>query len=167
MRLPIVGRVTCGATRHRPCSARAPGAPIVLVGEQPGDQEDSPASPSSGRPASARRGARRRPARRARLYVTNAVKHFKLEPTRQAAHPQETARGGDSRVPAVAVARAGARSAASRGVPGNLSCARRARSVSDPQSRAWPAHSLGARTGRLRHHASLGDTSREGFSISS
>ena len=28
-------------------------------------------------------------------------------------------------------------------------------------------HNLGARTGRLRHHASLGDTSREGFSISS
>ena len=57
------------------------GAPIMLVGEQPGDQEDRTGAPFVG-PAGgildealAAGGVSRE-----RVYVTNAVKHFKFEP---------------------------------------------------------------------------------------
>jgi uracil-DNA glycosylase len=57
------------------------GAPIMLVGEQPGDQEDRKGAPFVG-PAGtildealAEAGISRE-----RVYVTNAVKHFKFEP---------------------------------------------------------------------------------------
>jgi DNA polymerase len=59
----------------------APGAPIMLVGEQPGDKEDLAGRPFVG-PAGAlldRALAAAGIAREA-VYVTNAVKHFKWEP---------------------------------------------------------------------------------------
>ena len=57
----------------------APNADIVLVGEQPGDQEDKAGTPfvgPAGRLLDKALAAADRD--RGRLYVTNAVKHFKF-----------------------------------------------------------------------------------------
>lgn len=56
-------------------------APVVVVGEQPGDKEDIAGRPFVG-PAGAMfdRAADEAGLDRDRLYVTNAVKHFKFEP---------------------------------------------------------------------------------------
>lgn len=56
-------------------------APIVVVGEQPGDKEDIAGRPFVG-PAGAMfdRAADEAGLERTKLYVTNAVKHFKFEP---------------------------------------------------------------------------------------
>lgn len=56
-------------------------APVVLVGEQPGDREDIEGRPFVG-PAGQllARALEQAEIDRARLYVTNAVKHFKFEP---------------------------------------------------------------------------------------
>jgi len=58
-----------------------PGAPLMLVGEQPGDQEDRTGQPFVG-PAGREldRLLREAGVDRSRCYVTNAVKHFKWEP---------------------------------------------------------------------------------------
>ena len=55
-------------------------ARLMLVGEQPGDQEDLVGHPSSGRLASCSTGAGRGGIARDDVYVTNVVKHFKWEP---------------------------------------------------------------------------------------
>ena len=56
-------------------------APLVFVGEQPGDQEDLAGKPFVG-PAGQMfdRALAEAGIERARVYVTNAVKHFKFEP---------------------------------------------------------------------------------------
>jgi len=56
-------------------------APVMLVGEQPGDQEDQQGRPFVG-PAGRilDRALAEAGIDRARVYVTNAVKHFKFEP---------------------------------------------------------------------------------------
>lgn len=56
-------------------------APVMLVGEQPGDQEDRQGRPFVG-PAGKMldRALADAGIDRARVYVTNAVKHFKFEP---------------------------------------------------------------------------------------
>ena len=56
-------------------------APVVLVGEQPGDQEDQQGRPFVG-PAGKilDRALADAGINRSRVYVTNAVKHFKFEP---------------------------------------------------------------------------------------
>jgi DNA polymerase len=56
-------------------------APVVLVGEQPGDQEDLQGRPFVG-PAGKilDRALADAGIDRSRIYVTNAVKHFKFEP---------------------------------------------------------------------------------------
>lgn len=56
-------------------------APVVFVGEQPGDQEDLAGKPFVG-PAGQLfdRGLEEAGIDRKRVYVTNAVKHFKFEP---------------------------------------------------------------------------------------
>jgi uracil-DNA glycosylase family protein len=56
-------------------------APLMLVGEQPGDQEDLQGRPFVG-PAGdiLDRGLARAGIDRAAAYLTNAVKHFKFEP---------------------------------------------------------------------------------------
>ena len=57
------------------------GARVMLVGEQPGDQEDLAGEPFVGpRRATASRSARRSRLDPAEVYLTNAVKHFKWEP---------------------------------------------------------------------------------------
>lgn len=58
-----------------------PGADIMFVGEQPGDQEDLSGRPFVG-PAGAvfDRALKEAGIDRSRVYVTNAVKHFKFEP---------------------------------------------------------------------------------------
>jgi len=58
----------------------APRAAVMLVGEQPGDQEDHAGHPFIG-PAGQLldRALRAAGVERARTYVTNAVKHFKFE----------------------------------------------------------------------------------------
>jgi DNA polymerase len=58
-----------------------PDAPVVLVGEQPGDQEDVQGRPFVG-PAGRMldRALAEAGIDRGRVYVTNAVKHFKFEP---------------------------------------------------------------------------------------
>lgn len=58
-----------------------PHAPVMLVGEQPGDREDQAGRPFVG-PAGALLNAALEEAGIARgeVYVTNAVKHFKWEP---------------------------------------------------------------------------------------
>jgi len=59
----------------------SPDAPLVFVGEQPGDQEDLAGKPFVG-PAGQMfdRALAEAGIDRARVYVTNAVKHFKFEP---------------------------------------------------------------------------------------
>ncbi len=69
-------------TRRKPCSAKArPHAALVFVGEQPGDQEDLAGKPFVG-PAGQLfdRALGEAGIDRSRVYVTNAVKHFKFEP---------------------------------------------------------------------------------------
>jgi uracil-DNA glycosylase len=58
-----------------------PDAEIMLVGEQPGDREDREGRPFVG-PAGVLldRGLAEAGVDRGRIYVTNAVKHFKFEP---------------------------------------------------------------------------------------
>ncbi|MGB9366046.1 MAG: UdgX family uracil-DNA binding protein, partial [Xanthobacteraceae bacterium] len=58
-----------------------PNAPLVFVGEQPGDQEDLAGKPFVG-PAGQMfdRALAEAGIDRSRVYVTNAVKHFKFEP---------------------------------------------------------------------------------------
>ena len=58
-----------------------PDAPVVFVGEQPGDQEDLAGRPFVG-PAGQMfdRALAEAAIDRTRVYVTNAVKHFKFEP---------------------------------------------------------------------------------------
>jgi DNA polymerase len=57
-----------------------PGAPLMLVGEQPGDREDIEGEPFVG-PAGALldKGLTEAGIQRGDAYVTNAVKHFKFE----------------------------------------------------------------------------------------
>lgn len=56
-------------------------APLMMVGEQPGDQEDLQGKPFVG-PAGALldNALREAGVKRSQVYVTNAVKHFKWEP---------------------------------------------------------------------------------------
>jgi len=68
------------ATQGVPGEGPAPAA-MMLVGEQPGDQEDLAGRPfvgPAGRVLDA--GLERAGAPRAQVYITNAVKHFKHEP---------------------------------------------------------------------------------------
>jgi uracil-DNA glycosylase family protein len=61
--------------------AGAPGARVVLVGEQPGDQEDQNGQPFVGPSGELLSQALEEVGLpREELYVTNAVKHFKWEP---------------------------------------------------------------------------------------
>jgi uracil-DNA glycosylase family protein len=56
------------------------GAPVAFVGEQPGDQEDRQGRPFVGRAGQLLdRAMAEAGLDRARVYVTNAVKHFKFE----------------------------------------------------------------------------------------
>jgi DNA polymerase len=90
----------CGLWQHatQPVAGEGPpDARVMLVGEQPGDEEDLRGRPFVG-PAGAVLDAALRAAglERARLYVTNAVKHFAWEPRgRRRLHrrplPQEVA----------------------------------------------------------------------------
>ena len=67
---------------RRPCSAKArPDAPVMFVGEQPGDQEDTIGRPFVG-PAGQMmdRAMEEAGIDRRTVYVTNAVKHFKFTP---------------------------------------------------------------------------------------
>jgi DNA polymerase len=59
----------------------SPKAEVILVGEQPGDREDVEGAPFVG-PAGREldRGLEAAGIDRRRIYVTNAVKHFKFEP---------------------------------------------------------------------------------------
>jgi uracil-DNA glycosylase family protein len=57
------------------------GAPIMLVGEQPGDYEDVAGKPFVGPPGKIKdRALEEAGIDRSHVYVTNAVKHFKWEP---------------------------------------------------------------------------------------
>jgi DNA polymerase len=73
---PLWRRATCTVFGQGPARAR-----IVVVGEQPGDQEDRAGQPFVG-PAGQLfdRALRAAGINREELYVTNAVKHFKWEP---------------------------------------------------------------------------------------
>jgi uracil-DNA glycosylase len=58
-----------------------PDAPVIFVGEQPGDQEDLAGHPFVGPAGKVFNGALEAAGiDRAQAYVTNAVKHFKFEP---------------------------------------------------------------------------------------
>jgi DNA polymerase len=58
-----------------------PGARVMLVGEQPGDQEDLAGEPFVGPAGQLLRGALEEAGLNpAEVYLTNAVKHFKWEP---------------------------------------------------------------------------------------
>lgn len=73
---PLWKSAACAVFGEGPANAR-----VVLVGEQPGDQEDRAGRPFVG-PAGQllERALAAAGARREDLYVTNAVKHFKFEP---------------------------------------------------------------------------------------
>jgi DNA polymerase len=86
--LPVLREAAAGC-RECPLGAQAtqtvwgegpPRAPLILVGEQPGDREDLVGRPFVG-PAGKLldRALERLGWTRAQLYVTNAVKHFKYE----------------------------------------------------------------------------------------
>ena len=78
----LSGLSAYGKMRPRPCSERdPPDAEIMLVGEQPGDREDREGRPFVG-PAGQLldRAMAEAGVDRNRVYVTNAVKHFKFEP---------------------------------------------------------------------------------------
>ncbi len=75
---------SCPLWRNASCTVfgeGGPGARVVVVGEQPGDQEDRAGRPFVG-PAGQLfdRALQAAGIDRAQLYVTNAVKHFKWEP---------------------------------------------------------------------------------------
>ena len=74
---PLWKHATCTVFGEGPLDAR-----IVLVGEQPGDSEDRVGKPFVG-PAGQvlNRALAQAGVDRAKLYVTNAVKHFKFEPS--------------------------------------------------------------------------------------
>ena len=65
----------------------------MLVGEQPGDQEDRQGRPFVG-PAGRVLDSALQDAGldRAAMYLTNAVKHFKWTPARETTHPLQTDR---------------------------------------------------------------------------
>ena len=74
--------ISTNAARKR-SSAKARSAPsLMLLGEQPGDQEDlaGQAVRRTGGQAARSRAGRSRHRSRATVYVTNTVKHFKWEP---------------------------------------------------------------------------------------
>ena len=75
-RCPLYGNATQTVFGEGP-----PDAPLVFVGEQPGDQEDLAGKPFVG-PAGQMfdRALAEAGIDRTRVYVTNAVKHFKFEP---------------------------------------------------------------------------------------
>ena len=83
-----------------------PDARIMLVGEQPGDQEDLQGRPFVG-PAGQilDRALAEAGIARSQVYVTNAVKHFKFDAARQAPHSSEAGAARDRRVPVMAGAR--------------------------------------------------------------
>ncbi len=78
----IAAPARSGRMRRRPCSAKARRhARIMLVGEQPGDKEDLAGKPFVG-PAGQMldRALEEAGIDRGKVYVTNAVKHFKFVP---------------------------------------------------------------------------------------
>ena len=87
--LPALAAQVRACTRcplHAPATQSVPGegpqgAPLMLIGEQPGDQEDLAGKPFVG-PAGGvlDRALAEAGIARDRVYVTNAVKHFKFEP---------------------------------------------------------------------------------------
>ena len=82
-------------------------AAVVFVGEQPGDQEDLAGRPFVG-PAGQvfDRALAEAGIDRARVYVTNAVKHFKFEPRGKRRIHKKPEHERDRRVPLVARPRA-------------------------------------------------------------
>ncbi len=140
--LPALGARDPDRLRQGPADA-----PVIFVGEQPGDQEDLAGEPFIG-PAGkvfdealAAAGIDR-----SQAYVTNAVKHFKFEPRgKRASTPSPTwarsrsAAGGSNR----------SASSSSR----SSSCARRhRRRVRPRQDRDDPRHALQAHRPARRHH---------------
>jgi uracil-DNA glycosylase family 4 len=83
--------------------AKRPGAAIMMIGEQPGDHEDKEGHPFVG-PAGKMLDQCLEQAKidRRKVYVTNAVKHFRGGAARQAAHPQEAQHAGDPCLQALA-----------------------------------------------------------------
>ena len=127
----------CDLFRHatQTVFGRGPAdARIVLVGEQPGDQEDLQGR-AVRRPG--RRGARScagrgRPGPPARLRHQRR-EALQVHRARQATHPRDTPGAGDHRVPAVARGRAGGHPA------GGARCPRRHRGPRDPRPGVSPA----------------------------
>ena len=85
-----------------------PKVAIMMIGEQPGDQEDKQGRPFVG-PAGKLLDKALEEAEidRGKVYVTNAVKPFQVGAARQAAHPQKARHEGDQCVPSVAGCRIG------------------------------------------------------------
>ena len=67
---------------------------LVLIGEQPGDQEDIGVSRSWARPDISSIAPSTPPASSGAVYVTNAVKHFKWKRRGEGAAPPEAHRRG-------------------------------------------------------------------------
>ena len=78
----IAKPATCGNAGPKRCSVKdLPGASLMLIGEQPGDQEDLQGKPFVGPAGKLLDTALERAGiAREQTYVTNAVKHFKWEP---------------------------------------------------------------------------------------
>ena len=110
----------------------------MLVGEQPGDQEDLAGHPFVG-PAGKLldRALAEAGVDRSAVYVTNVVKHFKVGAAGQASYSQETGRRRDCGVPAVARNGDSAREAARARMPGRDRCAGAARTPLQSVGAAW------------------------------
>jgi uracil-DNA glycosylase family 4 len=95
--------------RRRAVAGEGPkSARIMLVGEQPGDQEDLQGRPFVGPAGQVLNEALEEAGiDRTRLFLTNAVKHFKFEPRGKRRIPPESDDGRDRHLPLVA--RQGAR----------------------------------------------------------
>ena len=73
----------CGPATQTVFGEGAPGAPIMLVGEQPGDEEDRRGRPFVGPAGQVLDAALRAAAiERSAVYLTNAVKHFRYNEQR-------------------------------------------------------------------------------------
>ena len=147
-RCPLHGPATQTVFGEGPGDAR-----LVFVGEQPGDQEDLAGRPFVGPAGEVFDRALARPASTAtKVYVTNAVKHFKYEPRgKRRIHSGPTpARSGTADGGSTASSSQSRRSSSSRSAP-----PRRSRSPAARCRYCASAGRCGSEPGRIRHRASV------------
>ena len=131
------------------------GAPVMFVGEQPGDQEDVIGRPFVG-PAGQLldRALEEAGIDRRGIYITNAVKHFKFTPRgKRRIHQAPDAERSAS--VASGWMSSGSASAQIAGADGGKRRSRRAGAGCDGDAGAWPAIPAGGRPARVHYSSSV------------